>query len=453
MFFNRKLKIFLSIILTLAVFSSTEAAFATYETDAEVTSEAVYMVYMGENGDMPVYSKNEQKKMYPASLTKIMTAIVLLENEPDLSKTVTVDSSVFSDFYDENGYYQYPSTADFQTGEVVELNDLLYGMMLQSACEAANIIAYDVGKTKISEFVEMMNETAKRIGAKNTHFTNPHGLFNSDQYTTAYDMYLITKYAMSFEKFKEVATSPTYELKATNIHPEPRTVTHTNYMMSKYLGGTEYYYPYASGIKTGTLDEAGRCLVSTASKDGYNYLIVSMGAPLTDENGEKYFYNFSDHIGLYEWAFKKFTLTKLVSANEDIMEFPVGVSAGKDYVIADAETDYITLLPYDFDMSQMTVELPEAKKINAPVEKGEVLGEMKISVDGEYITSVNLVASQQVKRSTVKYILWICKEVLASKFMIAVYIILVILIIAYIILFNKTNKKKKKLRSRRQANK
>lgn len=443
MFFKRMIKNFLSVILALAMFLSTAVAFSAYETDAEVKSDAVYMVYLSDSGDIPIYAKNESQRMYPASLTKIMTAIVLLENEPDLSKTVTVDSSVFSDFYDENGYYQYPSTADFKTGEIVDLNDLLYGMMLQSACEAANIIAYDVGNTKISEFVEMMNETAKKIGAKDTHFTNPHGLFNSEQYTTAYDMYLITKYAMTFDKFKEVACSPNYELKATNVHPEPRTVTHTNYMMSQYLGGNEYYYKYASGIKTGTLDEAGRCLVSTASKDGYNYLIVSLGAPLTNEEGEKYFYNFTDHKELYEWAFENFRLTKLVTANEDIMEFPVGVSAGKDYVIADAQADYITLLPYDFDETKMKIELPEAKKINAPIELGQALGEMKISIDGEYIASVNLVASQEVKRSTVKYILWICKEALTSPFMIIIYFILAILIILYIVLFIKTNKKKK----------
>ena len=272
MFFNRKLKIFLSIILTLAVFSSTEAAFATYETDAEVTSEAVYMVYMGENGDMPVYSKNEQKKMYPASLTKIMTAIVLLENEPDLSKTVTVDSSVFSDFYDENGYYQYPSTADFQTGEVVELNDLLYGMMLQSACEAANIIAYDVGKTKISEFVEMMNETAAELGLKDTHFTNASGLHDPNHYTTAYEMAVIMRAALSNELCRKVLSTVTYTTHSTVQNPDGLTLYSTG--LSRLSPYNCRSYSFAAA-KTGFTPEAKQCLVSLIrTSEGKEFVFV-----------------------------------------------------------------------------------------------------------------------------------------------------------------------------------
>ena len=439
--------------LVFSIITSNISVYAVdYKSELTLDSKSAYMVYMGENGDIPVLDLNSSEKNYPASLTKIMTAIVLLEHYSfsELENlTMTIPQEAFDDFY-VDGVYQYPSTAGFLKNEEVDLRDLLYGMMLQSACEAANCLAYYVGNGDISSFVSMMNETAEKIGAKNTHFVNPHGLFNENQYTTAYDMYLIARYAYNIEGFMEVAGTESFYLKPTNLHSEKRLVVHTNYMMSQYRGGERYYYPYVQGIKTGTLDECGRNLVSTATKDGYTYMVVSLGGPQTDADGNTYFSNFSDHKKLYEWAFDGLELSKIVNSGSDVMEFPVINSSGKDYVIATAKDDYITLLPVNIDNERITYELPEAEKLKAPITKGDKLGEMKIYVDGDYLTSIDLVASSDVSLSIIKFVFWTIGNILSSKAFFALLIILVILIIIYIIIFRKRNKDKLNIKKKRK---
>ena len=450
---HKKFTSFAVFALVLTILFSNLTVFATdFSNDVATDSKSIYMVYMGENGDIPVVNINSEEINYPASLTKIMTAIVLLENYnfADLESTVvTVPSEAFEDFY-VDGVYQNPSTAGFLRGENVDLRDLLYGMMLQSACEAANVIAYHVGGNDISNFVNMMNETAQKIGAVNTHFTNPHGLFDENQYTTAYDMYLISKYAYSLDGFMEVASTESFYLRPTNKHSEKRLVVHTNYMMSPYRGGDRYYYEYVNGIKTGTLDECGRNLVTTATKDGYTYMIVSLGGPQKDADGNNYFSNFLDHKNLYKWAFADLEISKIVNAGSDIMEFPVRNSAGKDYVIASAKDDYITLLPVGIEKERISFELPSADTINAPITKGETLGEMKVYVDGDYLTSVDLIAANDVKLSIFKYIFYVLWLILSSKVFITILFILVVLIVIYIFIFYKQNKDKLDKKAKRK---
>lgn len=199
-----------------------------------------------------------------------MTAAILLEQfKDDITAISTTYVSGTSACFDEL-YMTGCSTADIQIGEKVSYKDLLYALMLRSACEAANIIAYNVAGS-LEGFVKMMNDKAAELGCTNTHFTNAHGLFWENHYTTAHDMAIITEYALTLPMFEEISCSPEYTMEATNFHGKPRLIVHTNYMMSKANGG-EDYYEYVKGIKTGTLDESGRCLVSLALKDGYKYL-------------------------------------------------------------------------------------------------------------------------------------------------------------------------------------
>ena len=195
------------------------------------------------------------------------------------------------------------------TNEKVNYNDLLYALLLPSACEAANIIAYNLGNGNINEFVKMMNDKAAELGCNDTTFANAHGLHDENQLTTASDMSKIVQYAMTLPKFMEIASTTQYTLEPTEVHKTGTFLKHTNAMLQK---DSQYYYKYAMGIKTGTLDEAGRCLVSTAEKDGVKYLVVSMNAPMTDNDGNSVFYNCVDHTTLYEWAFNKLVNTKIV---------------------------------------------------------------------------------------------------------------------------------------------
>ena len=184
--------------------ATTVSADVSFSPDFEVYSEAALLINL-DTGDV-IYSKNADKQLVPASLTKIMTAVLLLEQYADditaLSTTyVSGGYEVFDDIYLQN-----PSTADIQRGEKVSYKDLLYALMLRSACEAANIIAVNIGGS-LGGFAEMMNLKAAQLGMDNTHFTNAHGLFWEDHYTTANDLAILTQYAMTLPMFMEVATS------------------------------------------------------------------------------------------------------------------------------------------------------------------------------------------------------------------------------------------------------
>ncbi|MDF2567049.1 MAG: D-alanyl-D-alanine carboxypeptidase, partial [Oscillospiraceae bacterium] len=306
------MKKFKRIVACLAVFSiflSSIPAYAAFTPTHPVNSQAAYMVNT-DTGTV-IYEKNADKRMYPASLTKIMTAIIAMEQTKDLDKTVvTAPSYIFDELYGQNA-----SNADIRQGEKVTMRDLLYACILPSACEAGSIIADYIGKGSIPDFTAMMNEKAKELGATGTNFVNAHGLFDASQYTTAKDMYLITKYAMSVPGFLEIAGTYKHTMKATNKHSEKRNIYHTNLLL-KNNGTNPYYYPYAKGIKTGTLDESGRNLISIASKDGYNYLLVTLGAPMSDPSGKILCYN--DAINLYEWAFSRFKVKAILKTTETV---------------------------------------------------------------------------------------------------------------------------------------
>lgn len=436
----RKCSFFLSAVFLFSILFTNYAsltASAAFQPDFNVESKAAYMVNL--DTDVVVYEKNPNEKMYPASLTKIMTAIIALEKVSDIQNTmVTAEPTIFDELYGLGA-----STADFRPNEVASMNDLLYGMLLQSACEAASIIAYHVGGSSIQNFVTMMNDKAKALGAVNTHFVNAHGLYDENQYTTAYDMYLITKYALSLPGFSEIVNTVSYDLKPTNKHAQPRTVLHTNLLMNK---SSEYYYSYAKGVKTGTLDESGQCLISTASKDGYTYLLVTMGAPLKDDKGQPQPKKlaFVDGKNLYEWAFNTFQLTSVIKPTEDIMEFKVRLAKDKDYVMARPETDFSTLLPKNLDESTIQRIKPAAQELTAPVKKGTLLGTMELRLADETLTTVNLIAADDVERSELLYMVDMAKSFVSSIwFRTAVYVAVGIILLSIVLRLTIGRKRRK----------
>lgn len=433
----KKCSIFIVIALIISMLSVLPASAVSFTPDKEIYSEAAYLINL--DTGIVIYEKNAEQQEYPASLTKIMTAILTLENVPDIDNTmVTAPSYVFDELYQSGA-----STADFRPYETAPVKDLLYGMILQSACEAANILADYVGGGSMPKFIEMMNAKAQALGATSTHFVNPHGLFDANQYTTAKDMAIITQYAMSLSKFNEIANTTSYTIGTTNKHTETRTVSHTNLMLDKIKGG-EYYYQYAKGIKTGTLDESGRCLVSTASKDGYNYLLVTLNAPVKDAEGNNKFYNFVDAITLYDWAFKFFQLTSILTTDEEIAEVPVKFSDSKDYVLVQPSADFSTLWPSTLDMSSVQRVITLEDEVVAPVVKGAKLGTMELKLSGETLTTVDLIAQNDVGRSAMEYNLSIAKEFTSSIWFKTAVAVIILLIVLYLVVHGTINRKKRK---------
>lgn len=437
-------KIFpLTLIILIAInFIVPLAASAAYKLPFEVKSKAAYLV--NTDTDTVIYEKNAHEKIYPASLTKIMTAILALEAVPDLVNTkVTAAAYIFDELYGTGA-----STADIRPREEVRMIDLLYGLMLPSGCEAASIIADYVGEGNITEFVELMNKKAKELGAINTNFTNAHGLFDENQVSTAHDMYLITKYAMTLPKFEEISTAQNYLMPATNKHTEPYFVVHTNKMLSKVRGGDLYYYPHVRGIKTGRLPEVGNNLASVASLDGYNYMLITLGAPEKNEAGEALDNgSFLDAKELYNWAFSFFEQRNIMRGGDIVAEAKVSLSSEQDYVSLVAKEDVVALLPRGADPSTIQQVKTFEKNLIAPIKKDMVMGKVELKVNDEVIAQVDLVTAQEVPRSALLYGLDVTKRFFGQSIVRVLIVILILLIFTFMVL----NARYKKLRRQRSA--
>lgn len=398
----RKCAIFLFTALLLFT-RLAPAAYAAYTppVNIEIHSEAVLLVNLDTN--RVIYEKNADKQMVPASLVKIMVCILALEYEQENGLDIDTDTLTAPNYVFDLLWGQGASTADIRHRETMTMRNFLYGLMLQSAAEAALTIADYIGDGSIEYFVELMNAKAEAIGCENTHFVNPHGLYEPEQYTTAQDMYLIARYAMELPEFMEIASTYTVDIGHTNKHEGANNLFHTIKMMSK---SSEYYYEPVRGIKSGTLPESGRCLITTASLDGFNYLLVTLGAPQYGPSGEQLAerLDYKDHINLYEWAFDNFSYKTLMEEDRNLAEIPVRLSFQQDYVKLKSGARFSDLVPNTYDAASVVV-LPEIlESLDAPVERGQTVGYARLLISGEEIGTVPLVTSQAVERSELLYL-------------------------------------------------
>ena len=324
-----------------------------------------------------LFDKNAYEKMYPASTTKILTAIVVLENTK-LDDMATVSKNALETI--PNGYV----TCNLQIGEELSIKDLMYALMVKSANDAAVVLAEHVGGS-VEGFSDMMNEKAKEIGCKNTHFVNPNGIHNANHYTTAYDLYLMAEYALSFEytnEFRDFVSKTSYTLPATNMYPaEDRSFTTTNELIKINNNNRKdnYYYKNALGIKTGHTSQAGYCLVSSSSRDNLEFISVILDGGF-DENGlsERY----TETIKLFNFGYDNFTLTKLKEENNIIDTITVEKATKETATLNLLIKDEITVIndkSTDIDKIEPKIELKE--NIIAPIAKGEVLGTITYVVD------------------------------------------------------------------------
>ncbi|MFA9422945.1 MAG: D-alanyl-D-alanine carboxypeptidase family protein [Sedimentibacter sp.] len=327
--------------------------------------------------------KNADQKMYPASLTKIMTAILVIEMG-DLSDVITVD--------DDTPYEIEGSHIALEPGEILTLKDLLYALMLPSANDAALVIAKHYGGSS-EEFVKLMNEKAEELGAYNTHFANPHGLHDDDHYTTAADLALITKYAMTNEIFRKIVSTEKYEIQPTNKKTETRYFTNLNKLIyntsaSQILVDGAYispFYQYATGAKTGYTPQAGNCLIATATKDGTDLIAVAMkGVSL-----EMY----QDAQNLFNYGFSEYESTTLISKNTFVKNVKIKNGDSKEISVI-TESDLNTLLKKDsLETIKSNVIIDE---FDLPLEKNQVIGKIEFTLDNELLGSVNLITPIEV---------------------------------------------------------
>ncbi len=431
----------IALLITLLVFSSTSvSAVLVDDVGFNPKSEFVYLANL--DSETPVYTKNAQEKAYPASLTKIMTYIVVQEEVEDFETTkVPIKQDILDQLL---GTGSSLSGLEYYVGEELSVLDLAYCMMVPSGNDASLVLADYIGNGDISAFVDLMNKKAEELGLENTHFTNPHGLHDKDQYTTAEDVYKMTKYAISLPLFMEICNTTSFEVTSAQID-DPPTISPSNQML---LENSEYYYEYTQGIKTGTTDEAGFCIATTAVKDGTAYICVTMNAPVYDSEGNWTTNGaMQDTKSLYEWAFNNLQLNQIAGEDEPITEVTLNYGQ-KDSVFLVPEYSSYEVLPIDMNSDDIKI-VPDAQEtLDAPVQKGEVIGTATIYYKDQELEKINLVAIETVNRDEFSYSMQIIQNILTSPWFLWISGIILVLFLVYLVFVFRVKKGEKKSTTR-----
>ena len=377
------------ILLLMIVPAPKNALAYDFDLDGyELNAQAYYLV--NTDTGRVIAEQNGEERRSIASLTKIMTALVVLEKCPDLSQTVTVKGELISGLKEDLGL----SVAELADGEEMSVKDLLYCLLLVSAADAANVLAEYAGGS-VDAFVALMNEKAAALGLTNTHYVDPHGLSDlaDGQYSTAEDQAALCQAALADETFAKIVSTPRYTVAATNLSA-PRKLESTNFLL---LGNRPFRYPPALGVKTGYTEDAGRCLASAAVRGDERFICVVLGCEGYQPDGTFAVRHFTDSIYLLENAFAAYAVKTACAAQETVATIHdecFGIN--KDVPLVPAE-DFTWLLKDDEEFS-LEVTL-EQESLAAPVKKGEPLGECGILLNGTELGTVELVAGETVNRS------------------------------------------------------
>ncbi len=392
--------------------------FATSEEPNLISQAAILMD--NKTGKI-LYAKNQDEKMYPASTTKIMTAILTLEN-CHLDDLVTISYDVVMSIPD--GY----SSASLQVGEQLTVEQLLQLLLVHSANDSANALAEYIGGS-IESFISMMNTKVHELGLSNTHFTNAFGMHDENHYTTASDLAMIMKYCIENEDFRKIAGKASCAIPATNKYGT-RSYVSTNELI---VPNTKNYYPFLTCGKTGYTTQAGDCLVSCSYKDDLELICVILGGKTVNNTSTR----FSETKTLYEYGYDNYSIKTLLNQNDFVTTLEVK-NATKDTKTLEvlANTSLEALVENSFSENDLNSEINLKDNLKAPIEEGDILGNITYMLDGvEYKT--DLIASHSVKKSELlNYVL---------KFGLGIFLFIAI----YSIFFRrKTKRRRKKVKNK-----
>ena len=368
----------------------------------EINSKSGIMYNL--NDDMIIYEKDKDEKLDIASLTKIMTAIITIENS-NLDDYVTVKSNAF------NGLDGY-ALAGFKVGDKVTIRDLLYGLMLPSGAECANILALSVSDSK-EDFIKLMNNKVNELDIHNTHFDNVYGYDSSNNYSTSYDLSIILKYALLNDTFKEIYTSLEY----TTINGLKFKRT-----LDKYANGMDV--SLIKGDKTGHTDKAGYCLSSISTIDGVDYLIITLGANTTKEF-------ISDHNDLYNYYSSNYSYRYILNKDKVLTSIPVKDAKIDKYdVISNKEIK--KYLSNEINLDDIEYVYDGIDSIDKKIKTNDKLGIISIKYNGEVLDTYDVYLDTDIEYN---------KHYLK-------YIIIGLIIISIVFIIYKNNKKRKNIKKK-----
>lgn len=370
-----------------------------------------------ESTDTIIYEKDANAKMYPASTTKLLTALLTLENG-NLSDVVTVSHEAVSEL--SGGYV----TMYISEGEELTVEQLLNILLIPSGNVAGNILAEYVSGS-ISNFVSLMNTRASELGCTNSHFTNPYGKHDDNHYSSAHDLYIIAKAAMKYDVFRDIVSKTSYVLAPTNKHSkDDRTLVSTNDLIKP---SSSSYYEGAIGIKTGYTSQAKDCLVAAATKDNLTFYVIILGA---DKNSSGISYRYIDCKKLFDFGFKNYLFRTVRSKDSVVQTVEVqgGTSSTKNLNVVIDST--ISALISNDDVYTSFIPNVSINELSAPVSKGDVVGSISYDINGTTYTA-NLIAEADVDKSYMFIVIDIC-------------MVIAILVIIKLLISSKKRKKSRK---------
>lgn len=434
----KKFIIFICCAALIVISMTVPVSAADYTADVKLYSTVDLLINTDSNA--VIIDKNADKQVDPSGLTKIMTALVVLQNEKDLSRKVTVLGASLESLYGTGCVM-----SGLQDGEVISVHDLLCCMLIPGGNDAALVLANEYGKG-VDGFVAKMNSAAKKLGCTKTTFTDPHGLEDTKQKSTANDLAKIASAALKYSVFQTIVASLTYELPQTNKN-EARTLVSTNYMLN--YGFPDYYYDYCRGIKTGASEAEGQSMISYATKNGYTYLAVALGGPYkdTDEDGDTENQAILDNVRMFEWAFENLSYEIVTKQQQFVTTIPVNYCWEMDNVRLVAKSEVLALVPEGNGSQSVSfepIDMPES--LDAPFKAGDTVCKAKIMFAGRQIGTVELVVAESANMSMLLYLKSAIKRMTASTVFKILIAVAVIFIGIYVTMYIRANRRRRKNR-------
>lgn len=368
------------VVFTFLIAGSTYAA---QLEDSKVSVPSAILVET--NTNKVLYEKNPLEKRYPASTTKIMTAILAIEN-CSLDEQVLVSYDAVSVVPD--GY----SSAGLVVGEILTVEQLLHLTLIESANDAANLLAIHIAGS-IDSFASMMNTKAYELGCQNTHFVNPDGQHNENHYSCSNDLYLIAKYAMKNDTFRNIVKKNLYVLYPTNKYSQERHIYNTNLLLDSSSG---FYDKRATGIKTGFTTPAGNCLIASASYNNIDIIVVVLGGLVESNNTSQ---RYTSVKNLINYAFDNYSYKNIIEKNAFISSTEISNATKETKNLSLLAENAITaFVNNDNSISTITPTIELKQNIFAPIKSGDILGTATYNIDGTSYTT-KLIAANNVEIS------------------------------------------------------
>ena len=375
--------------------------------------------------DRILYKKRITATIEPGSFVKIMTAVIAIEHIKDANTLVSADSDVVASYDYSFGHM------GILAGEKLTYDNLLHGMLLYDAGDAAEVLANNITESK-KEFIKKMNSKAVEIGALNTNFTNPTGYPDKNQYSTVEDILKITKYAMTNEYFREIVGKSRYEMPPTNKYTSHRYLDNKNKFMNTSTTN-KYYTSKAKGVKSSYIDDNNCGLVLQYENDTIKLMTIVANATVENEVSNAY----EDTSKLIDYGINYYTSVKVISAGDIFEEIDLKNGKGIDRLLLEAQDDVFVNLPKNYSEKKLKKEVVIKPDISAPISKGDKLGEVKIIYNNEEYYTVDLTCPEDIKANHFKGIFKTIWGFISSPVLIVIMGLLLIVFVWSTLIFNR----------------